>query len=572
MSLEHRIASAAGEIPADLVIKNARIISVTSGRIIKNDIGISDGVIIGIGRYRSRKVIDVKGAYVCSGFIDAHMHIESVMVSPEQFARAVVPLGTTSVFVDPHEITNVHGVKGIEYILHATEGLPLTIFVMLPSCVPATDLETSGGRITADDLEPFWGRPRVIGLAEVMNFPGVISRKRSVLELIKRSKGNTIDGHAPGLTKMPLNAYLMANIRSDHESTTKKEALAKLGAGLHLMIREGTCERNLKDLLPVVKRGNAHRCMFATDDRSPADILKEGHIDFIIKKAIKLGLNPITAIQMATLNTAEYFRLRRKLGAIAVGHKADIVVFDNFRDMNIKMVFKFGRLVAKNGKMIVPVRSKFHPHLINSMRVKKIKDDMFVIPAKGHKIRVIGLVNEQIVTRSLVRQAKLVEGCAVADVQHDIAKLAVIERHRATGNIGLGFVKGLGLKAGAIASTVAHDSHNIIVAGMNDRDMRVCVEALVKAGGGMVAVKNGKVLRLLKLPLAGLMSDSPIKKVARERGSLKKACKKLGSDLPDAFQSLSFLALPVIPELKITDRGLVDVGSQKFVSLFLNNQ
>jgi len=569
MSLEHRIASAEGLIPADLVIKNARIVSVTSGRIIENDIGISDGVIIGIGRYKSARTIDVDGAYVSSGFIDAHMHIESVMVSPEEFARTVVPMGTTSIFIDPHEITNVHGVKGIEYILHATEGLPLTVFVLLPSCVPATELETSGGSVTAKDLEPFWGKPRVIGLAEVMNFPAVIARKKWVLDIIRRAKGNTIDGHAPGLTKLPLNAYLMANIRSDHESTTAKEAMVKLSAGLHLMIREGTCERNLRDLLPVVKKGNAHRCMFASDDKSPADILKEGHINYIIKKAVRLGLNPVTAIQMATLNTAEYFRLRRKLGAVAVGHKADIVVFDNFRDLNIKMVFKKGELVAKDGKMVVPVRSKYSPRLVNSMKVKRLSLRPFEIaaPAEKCKIRVIELVPNQIVTKEAVRCAATADGRIIANAKRDIAKLVVVERHKMTGNVGVGFVKGLGISRGAIASTVAHDSHNIIVAGMNDRDMFAAVKAVIRAGGGMAVVDEGRVLALLKLPIAGLMSDRPIKEVAKAKKRLISFCRRLGSKLPDPFQSLSFLALPVIPELKLTDKGLVDVSRQRIVPL-----
>ena len=570
MTLEHRIAAAAGNIPADVVLKNARIVSVTSNRIIENDVGISDGVILGVGHYRARKTIDVKGAYVCSGFFDGHMHMESSLVSPAEFARTVVPLGTTSVVIDPHEIANVLGKDGIRYILHATEGLPLDFYVMLPSCVPATDLETSGGRLTAKDLEEFWGHPRVIGLAEVMNYFGVINRNREVLQKIKMAKGHTIDGHAPGLTKIQLNAYLMANIRSDHESTTAKEAAAKLAAGLHLMVREGTCERNLKDLLPVVNKGNSHRCMFVSDDRAPRELIRQGHMDYIIRKAISLGLDPITAIQMATLNTAEYFRLTEKQGAIGVGHKADIVVFDNFHHMNIKMVFKRGVLVAKDGEMVASVRSRYHPKIKRAIRVKALHPFAFTIPAVGRNIRAIEIITHQIVTNELSCPAKIVNDYAVADPRRDLIKLAVVERHKATGNIGLGFVKGFGLKHGAIASSVAHDSHNVIVAGVNDEDMRAAVLAIAKSGGGMAAVKDGKVLELLPLPIAGIMSDLPIRQVFKHKERLLRAAKRLGCRISDPFQTLSFLALPVIPSLKLTDKGLVQVDRQKIVNLFVS--
>lgn len=570
MSLERRIAAAAGDIPADLVIKNARIVSVTSGRIIENDIGIADGVILGVGRYKAKKEIDVKGAYVSSGFFDGHMHMESVMVSPAEFARTVVPMGTTSVIVDPHEIANVLGVDGIKYILHATEGIPLDVYVALPSCVPATNLEVSGGKITAKDLIPFWNHPRVVGLAEVMNYFGVINRNREVLEKIKKARGHTIDGHAPGLEKKMLNAYLMANIRSDHECTTAKEASVKLAAGLHLMVREGTCERNLKDLLPAVTKSNAHRCLFVSDDRAPRELLKQGHINYIIRKAVSYGLSPITAIQMATMNTAEYFRLTEKQGAIAVGHKADIVVFDNFRHMNIKMVFKRGKLVAKNGEMVAPVKSKFHPRMRHTMKVKPLHECAFSIPAYNRKkARVIELVQNQIVTNELIRCPKIVDDYVVADTKNDIIKIAVVERHHATGNIGLGLVRGFGLKRGALASSVAHDSHNIIVVGANDNDIRKAVEVLIKNDGGMVAVENGKVLENLPLPIAGLMSDQPIEKVADHKDRLIKAARRLGCKIHDPFQSLSFLALPVIPELKLTDKGLVLVSLQKIVDLFV---
>lgn len=567
MSIEKRIAAALGEIPADMVIKNARIISVTSGRIIENDVGVADGVILGIGRYKARQTIDADGAYLSSGFYDAHMHIESTLISPVEFSKTVIPMGTSAVFIDPHEISNVLGVDGIKYMLDATEGLPLDVYVMLPSCVPATNFETSGGKIEAKDLEKFWGHPRVVGLAEVMNFPGVIYRFPKVIEKIKCAKGHTIDGHAPGLSKKDLNAYLMANIRSDHESTNAKEAAMKLAAGLHLMIREGTSEHNLKDLLPVVKKTNAHRCMFCTDDRSPIDLLKEGHINYLIKKAVSLGLSPITAIQIATLNTAEYFRLTEKQGAIAVGHKADIVLFDDFRRMNIKMVFKKGVLVAKNGEMVVPIKSSRKKSIRSSINVKQLTTKSFEMRSKGDIIRVIELVPNQIITKQVLRSSKIKDSKLVSNIQRDILKLAVVERHYKTGNVGIGFVKGFGLKRGALASSVAHDSHNIIVVGTTDEDMLFAVNSLIKCSGGFVVVENSKVVELLPLPIAGLMSDQPINDVVLEEENLRSAAKKLGCKIKDPFQSLSFLALPVIPELKLTDKGLFQVSTMEFVDL-----
>ncbi len=571
MSLEKRISAALGEIPADLVIKNANVISIPSGRIYKNDIAISDGVILGVGKYKAKKVIDVKGMYVSYGFYDAHMHMESTMISPEEFAKTVVPMGTTTVIVDPHEIANVVGLRGIQYILNATEGLPLDVYVMLPSCVPATHMETSGASLSAKDLEPLFDHPRVIGLGEMMNFPGVINRKREILQKIKMaiSKGKIVDGHAPGLTKKILNAYLMANIRSDHESTTAKEAQAKLAAGLHIMVREGTCERNLKDLLPVVNKTNAHRCMFCSDDRAPRELLEQGHMNYIVKKAIRYRMDPVLAIQMATANPADYFRLSEKQGAIAVGHRADLVVIDNFKKFNIKMVFKRGKLVAKDGKMIIPVKSKKHPRVPHSMNVKKIHQHAFSVPAFGKKIRVIELVKDQIITNELIVKPKIEDGYIKSDIKRDIIKIAVIERHKATGNICVGFVKGFGLQRGAIASTIAHDSHNIIVVGVKKKDMMVAVHALISANGGIVVVDNQKVVELLPLPIAGLMSPCPIKNIAKEKEKLIIAAEKLGSKIHDPFQSMSFLSLPVIPKLKITDMGLVDVDKFGFVDLIL---
>jgi adenine deaminase len=570
-SLEERIRVALGERKADLLIKNGKVINVFSGEIEKKDVAIFDGVVVGFGDYESRKTIDVNGDFLCPGLIDSHVHIESSMVTIPEFARAVLPNGTTSVVIDPHEIANVLGLEGIRFMAESAKGVPLNVFVMLPSCVPATHLETSGATLKATNLMPLFKEPWAIGLAEMMNFPGVIFRDPEVLKKIEMSRGKRIDGHAPMLSGKNLYAYLTAGIRSDHECTTLKEAKEKLINGMWIMIREGTTTRNLRDLIPLVTSKNARRLLLVTDDRHPKELLEEGHINSMIRQAIRWGTDPILAIQMATLNAAEYFRMD-DIGAIAPGYRADIVMFNHLEKFQIKKVFKDGVLVAEDGKMISPsLRKKKGPKSKGSVRIKPLKKDAFLLRSNQPLAKVIQLIPKQIVTKKVVRKILLKDGIAYPSIKEDILKIAVVERHHATGNIGIGFVQGFGIKRGAIGSSVAHDSHNLIMVGTNDQDMLKAVEAIQAMGGGLVAVLDGKVLASLPLPIAGLMSEASVPQVNLRLKALHRAAKNLGCKIPDPFMTLSFLSLPVIPELKITDKGLVDVNQFKCVSLFGEN-
>jgi len=567
VSIERLIAVARGEEPADLLLKNGRLVNVLSGEVHPARVAIVDGRVAGWGGdYRARRVVDLAGRFICPGFIDAHVHLESSMVSPAEFARAVLPHGTTAVVCDPHEIANVLGLAGVQYILDASAGLPLTVYVMAPSCVPATDMETAGAALDAADITQILAYDRVLGLAEMMNYPGVLFRVPSVLAKIEAAAGRPVDGHAPGLSGKDLNAYLAAGIGSDHECTDPDEAREKLGRGMHIFIREGTTARNLHSLLPLVTPANARFCHFCTDDRHPDTLLTEGHVDDIVRQAIAGGLDPVLAIQMASINTALYFGLRQT-GAVAPGYRADLLVLDDLERVQVAQVYAAGQLVAEGGRCLLSTAELPQVPTQSTVHLNTAVLDLTIRAGQG-LARVIGVVPGQVVTEDLRLEPAVVDGQVVADPARDLAKIAVIERHHSSGNLGLGLVKGIGLRRGAIASSVAHDSHNVIVVGVADADMRAAVAAVAGMGGGQVAVADGQVQAACPLPIAGLMSDRPLEQVRDQVAALTKAAQALGSTLPDPFMTLSFLALPVIPALKLTDKGLVDVIRFQLVPLF----
>ncbi len=566
MELENIIKVAKGEHPADLVIKNANVINVFSGDIHKNDVAIANDRIVGIGQdFEAKEELDIDGQFLSPSFIDGHVHLESSMLLPYEFAKAVVPSGTTTVIADPHEIANVLGLQGISFIRESTVHLPLDVFVMLPSCVPSSNLETSGFVLNNYDLSVFIDKPWVLGIAEMMNFPGVLERDRAVLSKIKLSENKRIDGHAPQLTGKDLCAYIASGISSDHECTNVKEAKEKLRLGMYLMLREGTAAKDLDALLPIVQPYNSRRCFFVTDDRHPKDLYD--HISSMVRKAVEHGLPPITAIQMASINTAEYFKIKN-LGAIAPGYKADMLILENISDFKPAMVFKNGKLAAQKGKLLTDVSNFEQPVIRGSVNIKPLTPESFKIKAESNKIKTINIIPDMLITNGSVEQAYIVDGYAEAKPDEDILKIAIIERHRASGNIGLGFVKGFGLKAGAIASTVAHDSHNMIVIGTNDKDMYHAAMELINSQGGKVIVNDATVIEHLALPIAGLMSNQPIESVIIKVDSLVRHSQKLGCKLDDPFMTMAFLSLPVIPDLKITDKGLIDVNKFNVTSLF----
>ena len=556
---------------ADLVIKNANIVNVLSEEIHKGDIAICDGVIAGIGEnYSGEKEIDINGAYVTPSFIDGHVHLESTMMLPKEFAKTVLPAGTTTVIIDPHEISNVLGLHGISFMHEAVKDLPMNVYTMLPSCVPATPFETSGFDLNSYDLSLLIDKPWVLGIAEMMNFPGVLNHDKNVmakLELAK-SRGKRIDGHAPYLSGKDLCGYIASGVKSDHECTTPEEAIEKLRLGVYVMIREGTAAKDLDALIPVLKTSNTRKCIFVTDDRHPAD-LKE-HINGMVRRVVEAGVDPIKAVQVASLNTAEYFGLK-DLGAIAPGYKADLLVLPDLKTFKPDIVLKDGQVVAQDGKLAVEIPENDAIATRNSVNVRWITMDDFKIQTEGDgvkKVRALEVIPHQLITKSVMSDVKVVDGNAISNVETDTLKICVIERHRATGNIGKGFVKGFNLKCGAIASTVAHDSHNMIVIGTNDFDMYTAAVALIKCQGGKVVVKDGEIISQLPLPIAGLMSDKEFDFVVEKCDELNKAAYSIGCKLEDPFMTMGFLSLPVIPELKITDKGVFDTNKFDFVDIF----
>ncbi len=572
MDLPRLIQVARARQPADLVLANARVVDVFNLEILDADVAIAGGRIAGLaagsrrGAYQAADVHDLAGSYLAPGFIDAHVHIESAMVSVPEFARLVVPCGTTTVVADPHEIANVLGMTGIRYMLQAAKYNPLSVFLMASSCVPASPMESAGAELTAYDLETLMQDKWVLGLAEMMNTPGVLAGDPEVLAKVAAAGLRPVDGHAPGVSGLDLNAYVAAGVGSDHECTTVAEAGEKLARGMVVMLREATGARNLADLLPLVTPYSARRCMFCTDDRTPLHLLEDGHIDSMVRQAIALGLDPLTALQLATLNAAEYFGLKDR-GAVAPGKVADLVVFNDLRAPRPRLVYRYGRLVARDGALLPYERQETLPRLRSSVNVPR-HTLHFRIPADGRRVRVIEVIPNQLLTGAGEADAAIQNGEAVADPERDLLKLAVIERHTGSGRIGLGFIRGFGLKFGALASSVAHDAHNIVAVGASDEDMRSAVELVLEMQGGQVAVAGREAARL-PLPIAGLMSEEPAAVVADQMRALQRMARRMGSPLEDPFMTLSFMALSVIPELKLTDRGLLDVNRFEVVPLFV---
>lgn len=563
-SLKRRITVAAKRAPADVVIKNAKIVNVFTSEILEDDIAIVDGFFAGIGQFEGHETIDVNGKYIIPGFIDGHVHIESAMVTPAEFANVVLPHGVTTIIADPHEIANVSGTKGIEYMLDASEGIPLEVLIKLPSCVPATPFENAGALLEYTNLAPFYSHPRVIGLGEVMDYPSVMQNDENMLHKLTdaHSKDKHIDGHASGLDGDGINVYMAAGIRTDHECVTVDEALDRLRKGMYVMLREGSAAKDLITLLKAVNENNARRCLFVTDDKHLDELIDQGSIDYNIKLAINEGLDPILAIQMATLNAAECFGLKTK-GAIAPGYEADFMVVTDLNLIEIDQVYKSGKLVAQNGKVINSPVSKIvpTPSIIDSVNIKPLSSEQLQIEiANGRQANIIEIVPNMIVTKHLVEEVDSHNGLFQYNLEKDLLKIAVLERHKMTGNIGLGIIKGLGIKNGAIASTVAHDSHNIVAAGSSDEDLLEAIAHTSEMKGGLAVVQNGELLASLPLPIAGLMSTMRSIEIYDQLKEINQALIKIGCTFEfNPFITLSFLALPVIPELKITDLGLFDV-------------
>jgi adenine deaminase len=565
---ERLLSVARGDAQADLALRGGRVVDVFTGTVIEADVAVVDGVIASVGPNRhAAEVLDCTGRVLVPGLMDAHVHLESSMVTPYEYARAVVPRGTTAVVADPHEVANVAGLDGVDWILSASEDLPLTVLVMAPSCVPATHLATAGAELGAAELESLGRHPRVLGLAEVMNVPGAVFADEGVHAKIDAFAGRPVDGHGPGLRGDWLQAYVAAGVGTDHETIEPEEAVEKLRLGMRVWLRQGTGARNLVELLPVITEANSRRCGFCTDDRHPHDLLDEGHMDHLVRLAVGHGLDPVTALRMATLNIAEAYGLSDR-GAIAPGRRADLVLCRNLEDFRAERVFIAGLEVARDGE---PVGSWAAPvvDLQPVARAPVVDLDALDlgIADPGGEVRVIGLVPGQIVTEPLAGRMPVRDGRLTADRDRGIVKLAVIERHRGTGNVGLGFLKGLGAIDGAMAATIAHDHHNLIVAGSNDAAMMTAIAEIIRLGGGAVVASGDEVVAGLALPVCGLISDRPLAEVRESLDELNRAAAGLGADHPDPFMALSFVALEVIPTLKLTDLGLVDVERFEFVPL-----
>jgi adenine deaminase len=560
------IRAARGGVEADLLLRGGRVVNVFTHEIEETAVALRGDRIVGLGDLPAREAIDLDGRYVCPGLIDAHVHIEISMLPPHRFADAVLPHGVTSVVCDPHEIANVLGVEGVRYMLDVSEGLDLSVLVMAPSCVPTSSMETSGAALGAQELVALAEHPRVLGLAEMMNFPGVLAGSGDVLDKLRGFEGRPLDGHVPGLTGPDLQAYAGAGISSDHESVTAEEAREKLRLGMTVFLREASNARNLLDLLPAVDEHTARRCAFATDDRVPGELLRDGSIDALVRLAIRGGLDPVTAVTMATLNPAEHYGLRDR-GAVAPGRRADLFVTSDLRALPVELVVAGGRVLARDGRRLhdsvapaATLPDTFHVAWPPDLR----------LPARGRRARVIGIVEDQLLTTAHVEEVRVEDGAAVADPDRDLLRLSVIERHRATGNVGMGFVRGFGLRRGAMASSVANDCHNLIVVAVDDEDGLLAARTVADMGGGIAVVRDGELRAAIALPLAGLMADRAPEVVADQLDAVTSSVRQLGCAVPAPFMAMSFLALPVIPHLKLTDRGLVDVDAFAFTDVFVD--
>jgi adenine deaminase len=566
--LSEFIGAARGAVDADLLLRGGRVVNVFTHEIEEISVALRGDRIVGLGDRPAREVVDLDGRYVCPGLIDAHVHIEISMLPPHRFADAVLPHGVTSVVCDPHEIANVLGLEGVRYMLDVSEGLALSVLVMAPSCVPTSSMETSGAALEADDLVALAEHPRVLGLAEMMNFPGVLAGSDDVLDKLSGFAGRPLDGHVPGLTGPDLQAYAGTGISSDHESVTAQEAREKLRLGMTVFLREASNARNLIDLLPAVDEHTARRCAFATDDRVPGELLRDGSVDALVRLAIGGGLDPVTAVTMATLNPAEHYGLRDR-GAVAPGRRADLFVTSDLQTLPVELVVACGRVVARDGRRlrdsVAPAAAATLP---DTFRVAWPPD--LRLPARGHRARVIGIVEDQLLTTAHVEEVRVRDGVAVADPGRDLLRLTVIERHRATGNVGMGFVRGFGLRSGAMASSVANDCHNLVVVAVDDEDGMAAARTVADMGGGIAVVAGGELLAAMPLPIAGLMADEAPEVVADQLDAVTSAVRGLGCAVSAPFMAMSFLALPVIPHLKLTDRGLVDVDAFAFTELFVD--